>query len=82
MACPVVEAWLADPMLAARGAAGQLCTVSDKRLKRSDVIANGMAIAPVIKHMGARLSIDALQAVVENFFFLARPRGKPTLSRC
>lgn len=80
MACPVVAAWMADPILSVRGSAGQLATVAGKKLRRSDVIANGPAVAAVLKHMGVRLSIDALQPLVENFFFLARPRGKPLVS--
>ena len=80
MSSPVVSEWLASSSLAARGAAGQLACVAGKRITRADVISNGTVIAPILKHMGARLSIDVLTEIVVEFFFLARPRGKPAIS--
>lgn len=81
MASPVADAWLANKLLSARGAVGQLVTVAGASLTRADVIANGSVLGPLLFHMGAKVSIDALTTIVEEFFFLARPRGKPPLSR-
>ena len=49
MVHPVVEEWMANKILATKGAAGHLVSVSDRNgLQRGDVIANSHAVAPAL----------------------------------
>eukprot|EP00435_Cladocopium_sp_Y103_P032000 s1158_g8.t1 len=53
MGSPVVEMWVESPTLMHRAAAGRLALVGDHRcIDRSDVVANGDVIAPVLKFLG------------------------------
>lgn len=79
MVHPVARMWLANPALSIRGAAGGL-VLAGKKLRRSDVIINGPVVGPALKHLGARVSVGMYASVVEDFFLLARPRGKSVIS--
>ena len=82
MAGAVVGAWMEDKVLLSRGGFGQLCqTANNKCLTRADVVANAAILGPILEHMGAKLSVDTLTTVVDDFFNRARPRGKKTVSR-
>lgn len=65
--------------MAIRGAAGGL-VLAGKKLRRNDVIVNAPVVGPALKHLGARVSIGVYASVVEDFFLLARPRGKAVVS--
>ena len=82
MVHPVVEEWMTNKIIATKGAAGHLVSVSDRNgLQRGDVIANSHVVAPVLFHMGVKHSVESLTDLVEEFLYQMRPRGKPAFPR-
>ncbi len=79
MTSPVIAEWMENAQLMNRGAVGQLALVLRKGLSRGDVVANADVISPILKHCGTSPSLDDLARLVERFFALARPRGKPSI---
>lgn len=82
MATPVVEMWANAQVLMNRAAIGKLALVTNRKcIDRSDVVANGDVIVPILKYHGTRVTIQLIQEQVEQFFAFARPRGKAPLPR-
>lgn len=81
MVSPVVDSWVAVPVLLNRGGLGKLALVANvKCIDRSDVLANADVIKPILKFYGTRVTINMLAEQVEMFFAFARPRGKPPVA--
>ena len=78
---PVVAKWMENKVLMTRGGSGTLALIAGQTLSRADVVANSEVIGPVLQEYGTRLSVDILEYIVDQFFSLARPRGKKPIDR-
>ena len=82
MASNVVTDWMEQKDVMNRAGVGKLTLCSSKKgLSRGDVVNNGPILIPILKHIGARPSLEQLVLHVERLFVLARPVGKPPINR-
>ena len=81
MASPVAQAWLANPVIANRASVGVLAIMPRAFLSGMDVVINAEVLAPLIKHLGLRPTVDAVTQEVQMFYMMGRPSGKPALKR-
>ena len=77
----IAKQWMSSKTLVARGMHGQLAMVDGDALKRRDVVSNAKLLIPVIAELGLRPTVDQIEEHVMIFFEMARPKGKPRLTR-
>ena len=77
----IAKQWLESKTLVSRASHGQLALVNGEGLKRRDVISNAKVIIPVIAELGLRPTVDQIEEQITIFFEMARPRGKPRVTR-
>ena len=68
-------------MLCARAAHGRLALTPNAWLSRVDLVSNIDVVVPILAHLGVRPTIAEIEDNVRRFFALARPHGKPPVSR-
>ena len=76
----IVSAWMQHDSLVMRASHGQIA-LTGHTLKRRDVVANAVVLIPAIGELGVRPTVDQIEEHVAMFFEMARPKGKPRLSR-